>query len=115
MGYEAVRGHSRRGRSVGGSYVSAHGRFTDRGAPRRGSSRSIYFPGSRSASVMPTVWVLGGLVGGVILLLVVLTAANMDAPVEHTDVTSVPATVVPARPAAPPQPCFPFQGACLRD
>lgn len=53
--------------------------------------------------------------GGVILLLVVLTAANMDAPVEHTDVTSVPATVVPARPAAPPQPCFPFQGACLRD
>lgn len=61
---------------------------------------------------MPTLWVLGALLGGVILLLVVLTLTHMDAPVERTDTPAVPSTVVPVQPAAPPQPCFPFQAPC---
>ncbi|MEU4837515.1 hypothetical protein [Nocardia testacea] len=83
-------------------------RFTDRPAPRRGVGRSPYYPGSRSASVMPTLWALGALLAGVILVLVVLTLTHMDTPDERTDAPVVPSTVVPAQPAAPPPACFPL-------
>lgn len=83
-------------------------RFTDRPAPRRGGGRSPYYPGSRSASVMPTLWALGALLAGVVLVLVVLTLTHMDTPDARTDAPVVPSTVVPAKPAAPPPACFPL-------
>ncbi|MEV6560483.1 hypothetical protein AB0M22_32515 [Nocardia sp. NPDC051756] len=111
MGYEAVRPHSRRGR-IGGSYVRGSVRFTDRRAPRPGRYRSPYFHGYRSASPMPILWGLGVLVGGVILVLVVLTLTHMSFTDRTADTAVVPTTVAPAPPAAPPQPCFPFQTVC---
>ncbi|MBF6250273.1 hypothetical protein IU436_00330 [Nocardia farcinica] len=111
MGYEAVRAHSRRGR-IGGSYVKGSLRFRDRPAPRRGRNRSPHFHGHRSASPMPILWVLGVLVGGVLLLLVVLTLTHMG-PADRPDETEVvPGPVAPAQQVAPPQPCFPFEANC---
>lgn len=57
---------------------------------------------------MPTLWALGALLSGGILVLVVLTITHMDAPTEGADTPAVPSTVVPARPTAPPEPCFPL-------
>lgn len=114
MGIESPRRHARGGR-LGGTNVGAYTRFTDRPAPRRRRGHSLHYPGSRSASIMPTLWALGALLGGVILVLVVLVVTHMDAPVERTDAPAVPSSVVPAKPAvppAPPEPCFPFQGPC---
>ncbi|MFD4407404.1 hypothetical protein ACFWPH_32020 [Nocardia sp. NPDC058499] len=55
-------------------------RVTDRPPPRRRSGHSLRNPGSRSASIMPTLWALGTLLGGVILLLAVLTLTHLDTP-----------------------------------
>lgn len=94
--------------------MKGYTRFTDRPAPRRGGGRSPYYPGSRSASVMPTLWALGALLVGGILVLVVLTLTHMDSPTERTEGPVAPPTVVPAKPAAPPAPaapppaCFPL-------
>ncbi|MEU0502032.1 hypothetical protein [Nocardia sp. NPDC005998] len=107
MGYEAVRPHSRRGR-IGGSYVRGSVRFTDRPA-RRPRSRSPYYPGYSSASPTPILWGLGVLLGGVVLLLVVLTLTHMVSPDRPADTAVVPSTVAPARTTAAPQTCFPFQ------
>ncbi|MFG1796456.1 hypothetical protein [Nocardia sp. NPDC049149] len=60
---------------------------------------------------MPILWALGALVGGVFLLLVVLTIANMGSTDSPTGTAVVPSTVAPA-PTVPPQPCFPFQTSC---
>lgn len=81
-------------------------------SPRRRSRRSLHYPGSRSASIMPTLWALWAFLGGVIVLLAVLTAANMDTPTERPEAPTVSSTAVPGKPAAPPTPCFPFQGPC---
>ncbi|GGL44282.1 hypothetical protein GCM10011588_68760 [Nocardia jinanensis] len=99
--------HARGGR-LGGTNVKAYTRFTDRPAPRRGGGRSPYYPGSRSASVMPTLWFLGALLVAGILVLVVLTITHMDVPTEETGTPAVPSPVVPAQPAVPPEPCFPL-------
>ncbi|WP_280414682.1 hypothetical protein [Nocardia carnea] len=92
-------------------------RFTDRPPPRRRSGHSLRYPGSRSASIMPTLWALGALLGGAIFLLTVLTLTHMDTPAEHTDgpaipSSAVPSAVAPAKPATPPPSCFPFQESC---
>lgn len=107
MGYETVRGHSRRGR-IGGTTVRGSIRFTDRPA-RRPRSRSPYYPGYRSASPTPILWALAALFGGVILLLVVLTLTHLGSPDRAGDTAVVPATVAPAHTTAPPTSCFPFQ------
>ncbi|MEV6340979.1 hypothetical protein AB0M12_40445 [Nocardia vinacea] len=107
MGYEAIRPHSRRGR-IGGSNVRGSIRFTDRPA-RRPRSRSPYSPGYRSASPTPILWALGALLGGVVLLLVVLTLTHMGSTDRPADTAVVPSTVAPARPSAPLASCFPFQ------
>ncbi|MEU5764158.1 hypothetical protein [Nocardia sp. NPDC047648] len=109
MGYEAVRGHSRRGR-VGGSYVRGSVRFTDRGAPQRpGRYRSPYYHGYRSASPTPIWWGLAALFGVPALVLVVLTLTHMGSPGRPADTTVVvPSTLAPAQPPAPPKSCFPF-------
>lgn len=112
MGYESVRRHSRRGRSVGGHDVRGYGRFTDRHARRPGRYRSPYFHGYRSASPTPILWALGAVVGGVVLLLVVLTLTHLKSPDTPTDTAVVPSTAAPARPTTQPQPCYPLQGAC---
>lgn len=57
---------------------------------------------------MPTLWALGALLGGAILVLVVLTLTHMDAPDDRTDIPVVSSTVVPAKSAAPPPACFPM-------
>ncbi|WP_327149298.1 hypothetical protein [Nocardia sp. NBC_01329] len=63
---------------------------------------------------MPTLWALGALLVGGILVLVVLTLTHMDSPTESTRGPAAPSTVVPAKPAAPPAPaapppaCFPL-------
>jgi predicted outer membrane lipoprotein len=57
---------------------------------------------------MPTLWALGVLLVGGILVLVVLTLTHMDAPAERTDAPVAPSAVVPAKPAAPPSACFPL-------
>ncbi|MEU1521064.1 hypothetical protein ABZ413_02540 [Nocardia rhamnosiphila] len=57
---------------------------------------------------MPTLWALGALLVGGILVLVVLTLTHMDTPVERTDAPVAPSTVVPVKPAAPPPACFPL-------
>ncbi|WP_405181043.1 hypothetical protein OG225_07675 [Nocardia sp. NBC_01377] len=101
MGYEAVRAHSRRGK-IGGSNVRGHSRVTDRRPPSRGH-RSPYVHGYRSASPMVILWSLGGLAGGVVLLLVVLTLTHMGS-YEPTETTAVPSTAAPAQ----PQSCYPF-------
>lgn len=87
-------------------------RFTDRRAPRPGRYRSPYFHGYRSASPMPILWGIGALVGGVVLVLVVLTLTHMSSTDRPAGTAVVPTTVTPAAPAVPPQPCFPFQTAC---
>lgn len=92
--------------------MSGSVRFTDRRAPRPGRYRSPYFHGYRSASPTPILWALGALVGGVILLLVVLTLTHMGSADGPADTAVVPSTVAPAQPPAPPQPCFPFQTSC---
>ncbi|WP_159846624.1 hypothetical protein [Nocardia sp. CY41] len=108
MGYEAVRGHSRRGR-VGGSYVRGSVRFTDRRAPQRpGRYRSPYYHGYRSASPNPIWWGLAALFGIPALVLVVLTLTHMDSPYRPADATVVTSTLAPAQPPAPPKSRFPF-------
>ncbi|MGV9546194.1 hypothetical protein ACWDSF_33175 [Nocardia beijingensis] len=108
MGYEAVRGHSRRGR-VGGSYVKGSVRFTDRRAPQRpGRYRSPHFHGYRSASPTPIWWGLAALFGIPALLLVVLTLTHIGSPDRPADTTVAPSTLAPAQPTAPPRSCFPF-------
>ncbi|WP_405164672.1 hypothetical protein OG203_06030 [Nocardia sp. NBC_01499] len=88
-------------------------RYTDRRAPQRpGRYRSPYFHGYRSASPMPILWALGALVGGVVLLLVVLTLTHMGSTDRSTDPAVVPSTVAPAPPTTPPPQCFPFQASC---
>ncbi|WP_280395048.1 hypothetical protein [Nocardia brasiliensis] len=57
---------------------------------------------------MPILWALGALVGGVILLLVVLTVTHMGSTARPAGTAVVPSTVAPA----PPQPCYPFQTSC---
>ncbi|WP_189094321.1 hypothetical protein [Nocardia jinanensis] len=56
---------------------------------------------------MPTLWALGALLVGGILVLVVLTLTHMDSPAERTEGPAAPSTVVPAKPAAPPEPAVP--------
>lgn len=41
-----------------------------------------------------------------------LIVTHMDTPVERDDAPAVPSAVVSAKPAAPTEPCFPFQGPC---
>lgn len=108
MGYEAVRGHSRRGR-VGGSYVRGSVRFTDRRAPQRpGRYRSPYFHGYRSASSTPIWWGLAAFFGVPTLVLVVLVLTHIGSPDRPADNSVVPSTTAPAQPTAPPKSCFPF-------
>ncbi|MEV6426358.1 hypothetical protein [Nocardia sp. NPDC051463] len=78
---------------------------------RPGRYRSPYFHGYHSASPTPILWGLGAVVGGVILLLVVLTLTHMGSTDRPADTAVVPSTDAPAQPTAPPQPCFPFQAS----
>lgn len=107
MGYETVRGHSRRGR-IGGSNVRGSIRFVDRPA-RRPRSRSGYYPGYRSASPTPILWGLAALLGVPVMLLVVLTLTHLGSPDRPADTAVVPSTVAPAHTTTPPKSCFPFQ------
>lgn len=110
MGYEAVRRHSRRGK-IGGSYVRAHGRVTDRPAPRRGRYTSMYVHGYRSASPIAILWGLGAIILGVVLVLAALTVTHLG-PDHPTQPATVPSTFLSAQPPAPSQPCYPFQASC---
>lgn len=92
--------------------MSGYGRFTDRRAPRRGRYTSLYVHGYRSASPIPILWAFGVIGGGVALLLVVLTLTHMGSAATSVDTTVVTSTVAPARPTAPPPPCFPVQTSC---
>ncbi|MEV6139646.1 hypothetical protein AB0L63_27080 [Nocardia sp. NPDC051990] len=93
---------------MSGSYVRGSVRCTDRRAPRP-QSRSPYYPGYRSASPTPILWALGALLGGVILLLAVLTLTHMGSTEGRL---TPPSTVAPAHTTAPPPSCFPFQTSC---
>ncbi|WP_040783137.1 hypothetical protein [Nocardia pneumoniae] len=57
---------------------------------------------------MPILWGLGALVGGVFLVLVVLTLTHMGSANRPADTAVVPSTLAPAQPTAPPKSCFPF-------
>lgn len=86
---------------------------------RPGRYRSLHVHGYRSASVTPILLALGGLVGGVFLLLVILTVTHMDSPDDQGDAPTstggvqTTAAAEPPRPAptAPPS-CYPFQPSC---
>ncbi|MGW6332211.1 hypothetical protein [Nocardia rhamnosiphila] len=57
---------------------------------------------------MPTLWALGALLVGGILVLVVLTLTHMESSPERSEAPVTPSVVVPAKPAAPPPACFPL-------
>ncbi|MFQ6329672.1 hypothetical protein ACLMAL_26535 [Nocardia sp. CWNU-33] len=78
---------------------------------RPGRYRSLNYHGVRSASPIPILWGLGAVVGGVMLLLVVLTLTHMGSTDRPADTAVVSSTVAPVQPTAPPQPCFPFQAS----
>jgi hypothetical protein len=78
---------------------------------RPGRYRSPYYHGVRSASPILILWGLGVLVGGVVLLLVVLTLTHMGSTDRPADTAVVSSTVAPVQPTAPPQPWFPFQAS----
>ncbi|MRH87616.1 hypothetical protein GFY24_09140 [Nocardia sp. SYP-A9097] len=61
---------------------------------------------------MPIVWGLAVLVGGVALLLIVLTLTHMGSVERPADTAVVPSTIATTQPTVPPQPCFPFQASC---
>ncbi|MFJ4653179.1 hypothetical protein ACIP5Y_18105 [Nocardia sp. NPDC088792] len=92
--------------------MSGYVRFTDRPAPRRGRYTSMYVHGYRSASPTPILWALGVIVGGVVLLLIVLTLTHLGSTDKPSNTVVVPSTAAPAQPTSPPQPCFPFQPSC---
>ncbi|MEV0712740.1 hypothetical protein [Nocardia aurea] len=52
---------------------------------------------------MVILWALGGLVGGVVVLLVVLTLTHMGTD-QPTETTELPSPTAPAQ----PQSCYPF-------
>ncbi|MFI5503133.1 hypothetical protein ACIA5E_29105 [Nocardia asteroides] len=86
---------------------------------RPGRYRSLHVHGYRSASVTPILLALGGLVGGVFLLLVILTVTHMDSPEDQggapagTGVVQTTAATEPPRPAPTvPRSCYPFAPSC---
>ncbi|MFD6357158.1 hypothetical protein KHQ06_16070 [Nocardia tengchongensis] len=58
------------------------------------------------------LWAFAVIAGGVALLLVVLTLTHVGTTANPADTTEVTSTAVPAPPAVPPSPCFPFQTTC---
>lgn len=111
MGYEVVRPYARKGSSVGGHYVRGYHRFTDRRGPRP-RRRNMNFPGRRSASPAPILWVGALLAGGVMLFLVVFTLTHLTTPATTDPAPALHPTTSPALVTTPARSCYPFQPSC---
>ncbi|WP_280254760.1 hypothetical protein [Nocardia wallacei] len=116
MGFETPRAYGGRSHKIGGRSVGPTTRFTDRRrAGRPGRYQSMHVHGIRSASPMPILWVGAAVLGGVAVLLAVLTVvlALTSGPPAADTRPAVTSTVAPApvRQAPPiaPAPCYPFQ------